>query len=161
MEKAAKCISQISLEVDRLAGQVYIWFFLFNSKYHFLFCFSVFGVESDQWLVGFGIDKVGALESIISKGKKVAESDVISLIEQLMNELLKLDAIMADGDVKLQRKMQVIFFISFLNYWTVHCQVNSARKSAKFWVIVWFCWFFTFCFNWLGVFIIPCRPFTS
>ena len=109
MEKAAKCISQISLEVDRLAGQVCIWFFLFNSKYHFLFCFSVFGVESDQWLVGFGIDKVGALESIISKGKKVAESDVISLIEQLMNELLKLDAIMADGDVKLQRKMQVIF----------------------------------------------------
>ncbi|XP_054796998.1 BAG family molecular chaperone regulator 1-like [Prosopis cineraria] len=71
MEKAAKCISQISLEVDRLAGQV------------------------------------GALESIISKGKKVAESDVISLIEQFMNQLLKLDAIMADGDVKLQRKMQV------------------------------------------------------
>ncbi|KAK4280396.1 hypothetical protein QN277_012025 [Acacia crassicarpa] len=71
MEKAAKCISQISLEVDRLAGQV------------------------------------GALESIISKGKKVAESDVISLIEQLMNQLLKLDTIMAEGDVKLQRKMQV------------------------------------------------------
>ncbi|KAI9091034.1 hypothetical protein K1719_028304 [Acacia pycnantha] len=71
MEKAAKCISQISLEVDRLAGQV------------------------------------GALESIISKGKKVAESDVISLIDHFMNQLLKLDTIMAEGDVKLQRKMQV------------------------------------------------------
>ncbi|MED6174197.1 hypothetical protein PIB30_066708 [Stylosanthes scabra] len=71
MEKAANSISQISLEVDRLAG------------------------------------RVSALESIISKGGKVAEIDVISLIELLMNQLLKLDGIMADGDVKLQRKMQV------------------------------------------------------
>ncbi|XP_027358000.1 BAG family molecular chaperone regulator 3-like isoform X2 [Abrus precatorius] len=71
MEKAAKSISEISLEVDRLAG------------------------------------RVSALESIISKGGKVAETDVLSLIELLMNQLLKLDGIMADGDVKLQRKMQV------------------------------------------------------
>ncbi|KAL1342547.1 hypothetical protein HN51_029088 [Arachis hypogaea] len=71
MEKAAKSISEISLEVDRLAA------------------------------------RVSALESIISKGGKVAEIDVISLIELLMNQLLKLDGIMADGDVKLQRKMQV------------------------------------------------------
>lgn len=71
MEKAAKSISQISLEVDRLAG------------------------------------RVSAFESIISKGGKVVESDVIGLIELLMNQLLKLDTIIADGDVKLQRKMQV------------------------------------------------------
>ncbi|XP_027366030.1 BAG family molecular chaperone regulator 1-like [Abrus precatorius] len=71
MERAAKSISEISLEVDRLAGQV------------------------------------SALESIISKGGKVTETDVLSLIELLMNQLLKLDGIMADGDVKLQRKMQV------------------------------------------------------
>ncbi|KAK7279995.1 hypothetical protein RJT34_25057 [Clitoria ternatea] len=71
MERAAKSISEISLEVDRLAGQV------------------------------------SALESIISKGGKVAETDVLSLIELLMNQLLKLDGIVADGDVKLQRKMQV------------------------------------------------------
>ncbi|GMJ06550.1 BCL-2-associated athanogene 1 [Hibiscus trionum] len=51
--------------------------------------------------------QVSTLEMIISKGGKVAEKDVISLIEQLMNQLLKLDGIMADGDVKLQRKMQV------------------------------------------------------
>lgn len=31
----------------------------------------------------------------------------MSLIELLMNELLKLDAIMADGDVNTQRRMQV------------------------------------------------------
>ncbi|KAJ4836356.1 BAG molecular chaperone regulator 1 [Turnera subulata] len=71
MEKASKSISEISLEVDRLAGQV------------------------------------SGLESVISKGGKVAEKDVLNLIELLMNQLLKLDGIMADGDVKLQRKMQV------------------------------------------------------
>ncbi|KAK7283669.1 hypothetical protein RIF29_13360 [Crotalaria pallida] len=71
MEKAAKSISEISLEVDRFAG------------------------------------RVSALESIINKGGKVAETDVHGLIELLMNQLLKLDGIIADGDVKLQRKMQV------------------------------------------------------
>ncbi|KAI3519509.1 hypothetical protein L1887_08688 [Cichorium endivia] len=71
MEKAAKLISEISLEVDRLAGQV------------------------------------SALESVISKGGKVAEKTMLNLIELLMNQLLKLDGITADGDVKLQRKMQV------------------------------------------------------
>ncbi|XP_057762730.1 BAG family molecular chaperone regulator 3-like [Arachis stenosperma] len=71
MEKAAKSISEISLDVDRLAG------------------------------------RVSAFETIINKGGKVAETDVSGLIELLMNQLLKLDGITADGDVKLQRKMQV------------------------------------------------------
>ncbi|CAN0902685.1 BAG family molecular chaperone regulator 1 [Linum grandiflorum] len=71
LEKASKSISEISLEVDRLAG------------------------------------RVSALELVIGKGGKVAEKDVLGLIELLMNELLKLDGIMGDGDVKLQRKMQV------------------------------------------------------
>ncbi|XAR66203.1 hypothetical protein NMG60_11012330 [Bertholletia excelsa] len=71
IEKASKSISEISLEVDRLAGQV------------------------------------SAYESIISRGGKVAEKDVVNLIELLMNQLLKLDGIIAEGDVKLQRKMQV------------------------------------------------------
>ncbi|XP_050220813.1 BAG family molecular chaperone regulator 3 [Mercurialis annua] len=71
MEKASKSISEISLEVDRLAGQV------------------------------------SALESIISKGGNIPEKTLLNLIELLMNQLLKLDGIMGDGDVKLQRKMQV------------------------------------------------------
>ncbi|XP_031109661.1 BAG family molecular chaperone regulator 2-like [Ipomoea triloba] len=71
MEKAAKSVSEISLEVDRLGGQV------------------------------------SALESVISKGGKVEEKTLINLIELLMNQLLKLDGIVAEGDVKLQRKMQV------------------------------------------------------
>ena len=48
-----------------------------------------------------------ALESVISKGGRVAEKDIVNFIELLMNELIKLDGIVADGDVKLQRKMQV------------------------------------------------------
>ncbi|KAK9672672.1 hypothetical protein RND81_12G116200 [Saponaria officinalis] len=51
--------------------------------------------------------QVGDLESVISKGGRVAEKEVLNLTELLMNELIKLDGIMVDGDVKLQRKMQV------------------------------------------------------
>ena len=51
---------------------------------------------------------------MVCKGGKVAENDVLNLIDLLMNELLKLDAIMGDGDVKLQRKMQVLLCSSYL-----------------------------------------------
>ncbi|KAF8008600.1 hypothetical protein BT93_K2307 [Corymbia citriodora subsp. variegata] len=71
MEKASKSISEISLQVDRLAG------------------------------------RVSAMESVISRGGKMPETELLTLIELLMNQLLKLDGIIADGDVKLQRKMQV------------------------------------------------------
>ncbi|KAI3724359.1 hypothetical protein L2E82_36131 [Cichorium intybus] len=70
MEKGAKSISDISFEVDRLAGQV------------------------------------SAIESVLSKGGKVAEKTLLNVIELLMNQLLKLDGITVDGDVKLQRKLQ-------------------------------------------------------
>ncbi|GAB4856920.1 hypothetical protein Ancab_014838 [Ancistrocladus abbreviatus] len=58
------------------------------------------------------VDKLGrqvnSLELVISGGKKVAEKDLLNLIEMLMSQLIKLDGIIADGDVKLKRKMQVI-----------------------------------------------------
>ena len=47
------------------------------------------------------------MDAIVSKGGRVAENDVTNLIESLMNELIKLDAIVADGDEKLQRRTQV------------------------------------------------------
>lgn len=50
---------------------------------------------------------MSAFESIISKGGKVVEKDLVNLTESLMNQLLRLDGIDADGDVKLQRKLQV------------------------------------------------------
>ncbi|XP_066370037.1 BAG family molecular chaperone regulator 1-like [Miscanthus floridulus] len=58
-----------------------------------------------------GVDKlapkVAALDASVRKGEKVAENDVVQVTELLMNELLKLDAVVADGDVKAQRRMQV------------------------------------------------------
>ncbi|KAJ1290489.1 hypothetical protein BS78_02G247800 [Paspalum vaginatum] len=69
-ERAAKSISRISLDVDKLAT------------------------------------KVSALEAIVGKGGKVVDADVVTLTEALMNELVKLDSIAADGEVKVQRRMQ-------------------------------------------------------
>ncbi|KAL3641515.1 hypothetical protein CASFOL_016483 [Castilleja foliolosa] len=54
-----------------------------------------------------GCGSVSSIETVISKGGKVVEKDVVKVIELLMNQLLRLDGIIADGDVKLQRKMQV------------------------------------------------------
>ncbi|KAL0358989.1 UNVERIFIED_CONTAM: BAG family molecular chaperone regulator 1 [Sesamum angustifolium] len=71
MEKAAKTVSEISSEVDKLAAQV------------------------------------SALETVASRGGKVVEKDVVNLTELLMNQLVKLDGIIADGDAKSQRTMQV------------------------------------------------------
>lgn len=51
--------------------------------------------------------KVSALESVISKGGKVADKTVSDLIDLLMNHLLKLDEIKVDGDVNRQKKLQV------------------------------------------------------
>ncbi|RRT78971.1 hypothetical protein B296_00008473 [Ensete ventricosum] len=73
MEKAAKSISAISMEVDKLASK----------------------------------SQVSALEAIVNKGGRVVEQDVVRLIELLMNELLNLDGVVADGDVKQQRRLQV------------------------------------------------------
>lgn len=67
-ERAAKSISRISLDVDKLAT------------------------------------KVSALETIVGKGGKVVDADVVTLTEALMNELVKLDSIAADGEVKVQRR---------------------------------------------------------
>lgn len=69
---------------------------------------------------------MSALDASVRKGEKVAENDVVQVTELLMNELLKLDAVVADGDVKAQRRMQVSIhsFIHpkhcLLHYLTVH-----------------------------------------
>ncbi|KAK9060902.1 hypothetical protein SSX86_018082 [Deinandra increscens subsp. villosa] len=94
MEKAAKSISEISLEVDRLAGQV------------------------------------SAVESVISKGGKMAEKTLLNLIELLMNQLLKLDGITAEGDVKLQRKMQVKRVQKYVETLDVLKIKNSSSTAA-------------------------------
>lgn len=61
--------------------------------------------------IRFEVDKlakqVASIELEINGGKKVVETVLLSLIELLMTQLIKLDGIAADGDVKLQRRMQV------------------------------------------------------
>ena len=59
------------------------------------------------FVLGGGCAKCNALEASVRKGEKVAEKDVATVTELLMNELLKLDAVVAGGDVKAQRRVQV------------------------------------------------------
>nr|GEV88676.1 BAG family molecular chaperone regulator 1 [Tanacetum cinerariifolium] len=75
--------------------------------------------------------QVSALESVISKGGKVAEKTMLNLIELLMNQLLKLDGIMAEGDVKLQRKMQVKRVQKYVETLDVLKVKNSAIGSNE------------------------------
>jgi hypothetical protein len=53
------------------------------------------------------VRQVAALDASVRKGEKVVETDVVALTEVLMNELVKLDSIAADGEVKAQRRLQV------------------------------------------------------
>ncbi|KAL5552145.1 hypothetical protein UlMin_002321 [Ulmus minor] len=52
--------------------------------------------------------KVTAMEATICRGGKVAEINVDNLIEILMSKLIALDGIVADGELKQQRRTQVI-----------------------------------------------------
>ncbi|KAF3542015.1 hypothetical protein F2Q69_00025262 [Brassica cretica] len=49
--------------------------------------------------------KLSAFDAVIGKGVKVEEKNLENLLEMLMNQLVKLDAILVDGDIKL-KKMQ-------------------------------------------------------
>lgn len=51
-----------------------------------------------------------------SKGGKVTEKDNENLTENLMRQLIQLDGIVADGDLKQQRRIQVITFGNALNF---------------------------------------------
>uniref|UniRef100_A0A0D6R3F8 Ubiquitin-like domain-containing protein n=1 Tax=Araucaria cunninghamii TaxID=56994 RepID=A0A0D6R3F8_ARACU len=94
IEKASRAIAEISLEVDKLAGQV------------------------------------SALEAIISKGKRVAEKDVVDLTEMLMRQLIKLDGIGVDGDAKVQRRIQVRRVQKYVECLDV-LKVRNERKKAS------------------------------
>ncbi|XP_061347222.1 BAG family molecular chaperone regulator 4-like [Gastrolobium bilobum] len=51
--------------------------------------------------------KVVALEKIVSGGSKVEDKEFVILTELLMVQLLKLDSIVADGEAKAQRRVEV------------------------------------------------------
>ncbi|KAH6774124.1 BCL-2-associated athanogene 1 [Perilla frutescens var. hirtella] len=50
---------------------------------------------------------VTSIEMEINGGHKIVDRDLSNLIELLMTQLIKLDGIAADGDVKMQRRVQV------------------------------------------------------
>lgn len=51
--------------------------------------------------------QVSALESAVYKGAQVADNEFVVLTELLMRQLLKLDRIVAEGEARLQRKIEV------------------------------------------------------
>ncbi|XP_042407269.1 BAG family molecular chaperone regulator 1-like isoform X1 [Zingiber officinale] len=51
--------------------------------------------------------KVSEMEAMVNQNRKVVDNDVTDLIASLMNELVKLDGIVADGDVNVQRRLQI------------------------------------------------------
>ncbi|KAK6120237.1 hypothetical protein DH2020_045928 [Rehmannia glutinosa] len=52
-------------------------------------------------------EEVSALQAVVDSGTKVDNKDIIYLTEMLMRQLLKLDGIEAEGEGKVQRKMEV------------------------------------------------------
>jgi hypothetical protein len=46
--------------------------------------------------------QVSTLETIVNKGGRMVEANIVALTEALMNELVKLDT---DGNVKAQRRI--------------------------------------------------------
>ncbi|KAM0871340.1 hypothetical protein ACQ4PT_039464 [Festuca glaucescens] len=97
-QRAAKAVSRVSLDVDKLAS------------------------------------KVSALETIVNKGGRVVEADVVALTEALMNELVKLDAVAAEGDVKAQRRIQekrVQKYVEALDAIRAKAAKNSAAPTNK------------------------------
>ncbi|KAF3454889.1 hypothetical protein FNV43_RR05337 [Rhamnella rubrinervis] len=59
--------------------------------------------------------KVGALEATMRGGNKVADKEFAVLTELLMVQLLKLDTIEADGEAKVQRRIEVRRIQSFVD----------------------------------------------
>ena len=54
--------------------------------------------------------QVNALEATVRGGTKVTDKEFVVLTELLMMQLLKLDSIEADGEAKVQRRIEVLIF---------------------------------------------------
>ncbi|XP_027068654.2 BAG family molecular chaperone regulator 4-like [Coffea arabica] len=52
-------------------------------------------------------EQVSALQAVVHTGNKVDERNIVYLTEMLMRQLLKLDSIEAEGEGKIQRKLEV------------------------------------------------------
>ncbi|XP_062015800.1 BAG family molecular chaperone regulator 4-like isoform X1 [Rosa rugosa] len=59
--------------------------------------------------------KIENMETTLCNGTKVADTEIVVLTELLMVELLKLDSIEADGEAKVQRRVEVRRVQSFVD----------------------------------------------
>ncbi|KAL0338156.1 UNVERIFIED_CONTAM: BAG family molecular chaperone regulator 4 [Sesamum angustifolium] len=70
-------------------------------------------------------EQVSALQAVVDSGTKVDDKDIIYLTEMLMRQLLKLDGIEAEGEGKVQRKMEVRRVQSFVETMDILKSRNS------------------------------------
>ncbi|KAI3716770.1 hypothetical protein L1987_67890 [Smallanthus sonchifolius] len=76
------------------------------------------------------VKQVGNLEIEIYGGKKVVEKMLLNLIELLMSQLIKLDGIVADGSVKLQRRMQVKRVQKYIDFLDM-LKIRNSKIASK------------------------------
>ncbi|KAI9116174.1 hypothetical protein K1719_013104 [Acacia pycnantha] len=72
---------------------------------------------------------VAALEVAVKCGTNVAENEFLTLSELLMSKLLKLDAIPAEGEARVQRKAEVCRVQSIVDKLDSLKEINSAPSS--------------------------------
>ncbi|GFP92767.1 bag family molecular chaperone regulator 4 [Phtheirospermum japonicum] len=70
-------------------------------------------------------DKVSAVQAVVDSGTKIDNKDILYLTEMLMRQLLKLDGIDAEGEGKVQRKMEVRRVQSFVDTMDIIKSRNS------------------------------------
>ncbi|KAL8039090.1 hypothetical protein ABFX02_10G012500 [Erythranthe guttata] len=74
-------------------------------------------------------DQISAVQAVVDSGTKVDNKDIVYLTEMLMRQLLKLDGIEAEGEGKVQRKMEVRRVQSFVETMDVLKSRNSNPLS--------------------------------
>lgn len=76
------------------------------------------------------------MEATANSGKKIKEMDIETLTELLMTQLIKLDGIVAEGDLKQQRRTQVytihtlLTFFFLLNSYSI--PITNLKKTFAF-----------------------------
>ncbi|CAA3009025.1 BAG family molecular chaperone regulator 4-like [Olea europaea subsp. europaea] len=70
-------------------------------------------------------EQVSALQVVVDGGTKIDDKDIVYVSEMLMRHLLKLDGIEAEGEGKVQRKMEVRRIQSFVETMDILKSKNS------------------------------------
>ncbi|KAL2509843.1 BAG family molecular chaperone regulator 4 [Forsythia ovata] len=70
-------------------------------------------------------EQVAALQAVVDGGTKIDDKDIVYVTEMLMRQLLKLDSIEAEGEGKVQRKMEVRRVQSFVETMDILKSKNS------------------------------------